>query len=390
MKSLSTPGVLLVSAVVVALSFSGCGGPDIGVTGNEIKIGTWTPLTGPAADLSTITRAMEAHFAYVNAEGGIHGRKLSLIVKDDAYNPSRTPEVVKQLVEEDRVFAILGGNGTANCLAVKPYLEMKFIPWINPGSGSRVWTTPVNAYVFSIFPAYVTEGRILASYAVNELQGEKIGLFYQDDSFGHEGQEGVRLGLRDAGKDLEIAVAYQVGTEALSSQAQQFKEAGVDAVLLWTIPEGAAALVREFEQIEDFQPKLLASQILSDPLMFELAGEGWEGAIVASGVPDPESDEPQVVRARELLAQYGADVQVGAFAMLGLSRSELLVEGLRRAGPELTRLKLIHALESMDGWSDNFLGRPISFSAENHQGLNAVRLMRATEGRYVYLTDWLE
>ncbi|HSF19840.1 MAG TPA: ABC transporter substrate-binding protein [Vicinamibacteria bacterium] len=380
------------SLVACALFFSSsCGGPDIGVTSDEILIGTWAPMTGPASNLSTIARAMDAYFTYINEEeGGIHERHLRLIIKDDGYDPARTPAVVEELVDGDKVFAILGGNGTANCLAVKDYLSLKLIPWVNPGSGARIWTSPVNAYVFSTFPAYVTEGRILAKYAVEELTAKKFGLLYQDDTFGREGQEGVRLGLRNTDKEIVVSEAYRVGTEDLSGIAQKFKEAEVDLVFVWTIAEGAAALVKALDAIEGYQPQIVASQILSDPVMFELAGPSWEGAIVASSVPEPDSNEPGVAKAREIIQKYGEGIQFGTYAMWGLSRAEVLVEGLRRAGPDLTRLKLLQSLESIHDWSDNFLGTPISFDAENHQGLNTVQLSKAEGGTLVSLSEWLE
>ena len=204
--------------VLVSLGF-GCGGTDVGVTSEEILIGTWTPLSGPASNLSVIARGMEAHFDYVNAQGGIHGRQIRLLTKDDGYDPARTPDVVKELLEgEERVFAMVGGNGTANCLAVKDYITQRFVPWINPGSAARSLTSPVNAYVFSTYPSYVTEGRILARYAMDELGVEKLGLFHQDDSFGREGQEGVRLALRRANKELEVVVPYSVGDTDLAGR----------------------------------------------------------------------------------------------------------------------------------------------------------------------------
>jgi hypothetical protein len=124
--------------------------------------------------------------------------------------------------------------------------------------------------------------------------------------------------------------------------------------------------------------------------MFELAGPGWEGAIVASSVPEPGSSEPELARGRHIIDTYGQGIQFGTYAMWGLARAEVLVEGLRRAGPELTRLKLLLSLESISDWSDNFHGHSISFSGENHQGLNAVRLSRAEGGGLVHLADWME
>ena len=333
---------------------------------------------------------MDAYFAYINDQGGIHGRKLTLLMKDDGYDPERTPGVVEELVDGEHVFALLGGNGTANCLAVKDYIAIKLLPWINPGSGARVWTSPVNAYVFSTFPSYVNEGRILAKYVVNELEAENYGMFYQDDSFGREGQEGVRLGLRSANKEILLAQAYQVGQNDLTEIAQKFKDEDVDVIFVWSITEGAAALVTAVAEIEDYDPQIVATQVLSDPIMFDLAGDAWEGAIVASSVPETTSDEPGTVKAREIIEQYGNGMEFGTYAYLGLVRAEILIEGLERAGRDLSRLKFILALEGIDNWTDNFVGTSVSFSAENHQGMNAIQLSKAEGGTLVHLSGWLE
>jgi branched-chain amino acid transport system substrate-binding protein len=381
----------LLLSISAAVALGSCGGTDVGVTGDEILIGTWAPLTGPASNLSTIAKAMEAYFRHVNEEeGGVHGRKLRLIVKDDAYDATKTPAVVAELVDGERIFALLGGNGTANCLAVKDYIALKFLPWVNPGSGARVLTSPVNAYVFSTLPAYVTEGRVLAKYAAENLPATKYGLLYQDDAFGREGQEGLRLGLRNTGKEIAVARTYTVGDSDLSETAQSFKDDGVDLIFVWTIVEGAAALVKGIDTIEGYRPQIVASQILSDPVMFELAGAGWEGAIVASSVPEPDSGEPGAVRAHPIIEKYGDGIQFGTYALWGLSRAEVLVEGLRRSGRELTRLKLIQSLESIKDWDENFLSHPISFSEDNHLGLNAVKLSKAEGGTLVHLSDWME
>jgi ABC-type branched-subunit amino acid transport system substrate-binding protein len=394
MERMNTLGRVALLPLFVFLAIVGlgsCGGTDVGVTGEEILIGTWAPLTGPASNLSTIAKSMEAYFHYVNEEeGGVHGRKLRLITKDDAYDPAKTPAVAQEIVDGERVFAILGGNGTANCLAVKDYIALKLIPWINPGSGARSLTSPVNAYVFSTIPSYVTEGRVLARYAAENLPAKKYGLLYQDDAFGREGQEGLRLGLRNSGREIAVAEAYKVGDNDLSASASKFKNEGVDLIFMWTIAEGGAALVKAMDALDGYKPQILASQILSDPVMFELAGPSWEGAIVAMSVPEPNSGEPGAVRGRSILSKHGQGIQFGTYALQGLSRAEVLVEGLKRAGRDLTRLKLLQSLEGMKNWEDNLLGYPISFDADNHLGLNAVKLSRAEGGSYVHLTDWME
>ena len=382
--------MLALVAVLPLLVLVACGPQAVGITSDEILIGTWSPLTGPASNLSTIAKGMEAYFAYVNEEeGGVHGRKLKLLIRDDGYDPTRTPAVVEELVDGDRVFALLGGNGTANCLAVKDYIAIKLLPWINPGSGARVWTSPMNAYVFSTFPSYVTEGRILSKYVTDELEAEKYGIFYQDDAFGREGQEGVRLGLRRSENEIALAEPYTVGNNDLAEVAQKFKDEEIDVIFVWTITEGAAALANAIGALEDYDPQLVATQVLADPVMFELAGESWDGTIVASSAPETNSDEPGVVKGRAIIEKYGNGIEFGTYAMWGLARAEVLVEGMRRAGPDMNRLTLILALEGMDNWTDNFLGTAISFDAENHQGLNSVHLSKAEGGRLVHLSGWL-
>jgi branched-chain amino acid transport system substrate-binding protein len=388
MKVRERHGVLL--GMVLSLCWlAACGGPDVGVTSEEILIGTWAPETGPESALNTIARGIDAYVQQVNEQGGVHDRKIRLIVKDDGYDPTRTPEVVRQLVEEDRVFAIVGGIGSASCLAVKDYLANEFIPWVNPGSALRQWVVPVNGYVFSILPSYVTEARVLAHHAATEMGAEKVGFFYQDDAFGREGQEGVSLGLEDEKKKLSLSEAYTAGSSDIAAIAQKFKDAEMDTVILFSAPAPAAALIEEFQKLE-YTPQLVATQVLADPIMFDLVGEAWEGAVVATGVPDPDSDEPAVQRGREIMSRYAPDAPFGSYALMGLSWAELLVNGLREAGPELTRVRLIYALENMETGPDNFLGHPIHFSPESHHGFSAVRLMKAEGGKYVYISDWIE
>jgi ABC-type branched-subunit amino acid transport system substrate-binding protein len=193
--------------------------------------------------------------------------------------------------------------------------------------------------------------------------------------------------LGDVKKKIAVAVPHGISEGDLSTHAQKFKDAEVDTVILLANPVKVALLLSEFEKL-DFRPRLLGTEILADPLMFELAGEMWEGAIVATGVPDPKSDEPGVVQAREILAKYGSGESLGTFTLMGISWAQLLAEGLQQAGEDLTRVRLMYALENLTN-SDNVLGVTYKFTPENHHGFDSVRLMRAEGGKYVYLTDWI-
>jgi ABC-type branched-subunit amino acid transport system substrate-binding protein len=398
MNAFTKYSVLL--ALVAAISLTGCTPEEKGVSSEEIKFGTWAPLTGPASHLSASAKAIDAYFKYINEEeGGVHDHTLTLVTKDDGYDASRTPDLVTELIEQDQVFGIVGGLGTDNCLSVMDYLATQMVPWVTPGSGSRIWTTPVHAYRFSTYPSYVTEGKALGRYAVEEFEGERIGIFYQDDSYGREGEDGVRLGIR-AGSDLDDFIAvtrYKIGDTDFSSQVKYLKDKVIDVLVLWAMPEYAKGLLEEIQRQNDevmfrsmeFHPKLLGGGLLADPSMAETAGPEWEGAVVATNVPDPNSDEPGVVRAREILAKYAPDVPFGTAALTGMIRAELAVEGLKRTRPPITRVRFIVGMESIENWSDNILGEPITISKENHHGFDKIRLIKAEGGKYVPLKDWM-
>jgi ABC-type branched-subunit amino acid transport system substrate-binding protein len=391
---------IFVLALAAAFSLTGCE-PDVtGVSSDEITFGTWAPLTGPASHLSDSAKAIEAYFKYVNEEeGGVHEKKLALITKDDGYDSSRTPDLVRELVEQDQVFGIVGGLGTDNCLSVVDYLATEMVPWVTPGSGSRIWTIPVHAYRFSTYPSYVTEGKALGRYAVEEFEGKRVGLFYQNDSYGREGEEGVRLGIR-AGSDLDdftAEVSYNIGDTDFSSHVKKLKDEVIDVLVLWSMPEYAKGLLEEIQKQNDevrfrsmeFHPKLLGCGLLADPSMAETAGPEWEGAVVATNVPDPLSDAPGVVRAKEILAKYAPDVAFGTSALTGMIRAELAVEGLKRTRPPITRVRFIVGMETIENWSENILGEPITISKEDHHGFDKVRLIKAEGGKYVTVKDWM-
>ena len=161
-------------------------GAERGVTDTEIHLGTWGPLTGPAALWGAIPRGTRCYFDMINAEGGICGRKLVLSVRDDGYMPPKTKAIVKELIDDKGVFGFVGGVGTATGMAVKKYLVSKKKPWVAPASGSTHWAYPPTKYIFSAFPLYCDEGAILANYAATKLGKKRIAFVYLNDDFGKE------------------------------------------------------------------------------------------------------------------------------------------------------------------------------------------------------------
>ncbi len=211
--------VLFVSMAIVPLALA-----ERGVTDTEIRIGQWGPQTGPAALWGSVARGTGCYFDMINAEGGIHGRKIKYFLRDDGYMAPRTKAIAKELLEDKKVFAFASGVGTATGMAVKRYLHNRKVPWVSPATGSTHWAYPPTKYLFALYPHYIDEAAILANYAVNKLGKKRIAFFYQNDDFGKEGLAGLEYALGKMGKKLVASVPVEVLDTDLSSHCMMLKK----------------------------------------------------------------------------------------------------------------------------------------------------------------------
>jgi ABC-type branched-subunit amino acid transport system substrate-binding protein len=236
-----TATALLAAVVLLAAGCSDDGGggnsgsADVpGVTDTEVVVGTHMPLTGPAAaGYSKIAPATKAYFDFVNANGGIHGRKISLKVKDDGYNPANTQTVVRELVLQDKVFAILNGLGTPTHTGVLDFLKTNRVPDLFVASGSRSWNQP-DKYpgTFGFNPDYTVEGKILATYVKENLAGKKVCFLGQDDDFGRDSLAGIEKILGP----VAAKQSYVTSNPNVGPQMGALKAAGCQVVMLATVP----------------------------------------------------------------------------------------------------------------------------------------------------------
>ncbi|MBZ0273104.1 ABC transporter substrate-binding protein [bacterium] len=361
--------------------------PDVeGVTDTEIRIGTWAPLTGPASPYGILAKSLEAYFAKINADGGIHGRTVNLIVRDDGYQPTRTLAAVKEMVEKDKVFCFASGVGTATGMAVRDFLDERKKVWVGPATGSSAWTDPVSKYRFAVYPTYTTEATLLTGYVVGQLKKTKLAIFYQNDAFGKEGVDGIKTAASAAGAEVIAEVAHEVTDTDLSSQALKLKQSGAEAVMLWSTTKAAATIVKECAKIK-FKPQFASSSTVADPLMFALAGDAWNGTVLANWMPLPDEESPGMTWYREAIGT-SESLKPGNFTMASMALAEPLVEALRRAGRELTNEKLIDALHSLKDFDGMFV-QNVSFSETDHQGVESIYVMQARDGKYVRIADWL-
>lgn len=355
-----------------------------GVTDNEIVIGTWMPLTGPAAAWGVIGRTYEPYFKMINDQGGIHGRKLRLVMEDDAYNPGKAVAAVKKMVEQDNVFAILGGLGTPSNSAVMDYLISKGVPHLAPSTGSSKWATPFKKTWFAWQLNYTTEGKIVVKYAMETLGKKKFAIFYQNDDYGKEGLAAAKEALAKRGAELVAEVAYNTSDTDLSAHALKLKESGAEAVLGWPTVKHTAMLLQEAAKI-GYKPAWLFSATVNTETLIELAGDASEGVYSLGWLPNvSDTENPFVKEYHAFMDQYAPDMPRVTFTLYGWAQGRLLAEALRRAGPDLTRESFVAALETMNPWPDV---ATVVYNPQSHAGVTTAWITQFQGDAIVDLTE---
>ena len=353
-----------------------------GISDVEIVLGMASPFSGANRELGRGMRAgVEAALAEVNAAGGVHGRKIRLVTVDDGYEPSRTLPAMKQLVEHDRVFAVVGNVGTPTAAVSIPYCTKEHVIFFGALSGGDLLRkTPPDRYVFNFRPSYPQETAAAVRWltGVRRIAPARIAVFAQQDEFGESGWRGAAEELRARGVDPQrvLRVGYRRNTAEVTEAVATLsaRAHGVDAVVMVATYQAAAEFIRKLRDAGLHQLTTNVSAVDSDALAGELVGDGPRyvgGVFVTQIVPLPTSRVPAVVRFQEDMARHGAGARPGFVALEGWVAAQLLVEGLRRAGRDVDTEKLVAALEGISDL-DLGLGAPVTFGQGNHQASRQV------------------
>jgi len=386
------------SAAVLVLGMAFVTSAEEGVTDTEIHIGQWGPQTGPAAPWGSVARGTDAYFKMINAEGGIHGRKLIHHMFDDSYNPAKTKAGVKELQEGTGMFAWVSGVGTACGLSVVDYLMERKIPWVGPSAGSLHWINPPREYLFAVYPLYYIEAKALTRYAVEKMGRKRVAIAYQNDDYGKNGVKGAAEVLEKLGMELVAQVPVEKADMDMKPHVMQLKKADADAVLLWVTPTHAVRIVGTSRAMQ-FAPQWLSTSTCSDfPLMYKISKGLWEGVIAATFGELPDADCPLLQKyKKDAYGKFAAkDERWGLFFYAGILFSEPLVEGIKRCGKDLTRERLVREMEKIKDFKG--IGGRISYAPfdpaqgyECRQGQKEVFLVKCLkDGQYEKLTDWME
>jgi ABC-type branched-subunit amino acid transport system substrate-binding protein len=380
---------LLISCLLLILPVFTSTGFAAGVTDDEVVVGVTTPLSGPAALWGVTGLGMKAWADYVNDQGGVHGRKISVIIKDDGYNPTRGMANLQEM--KDQVFAYCGILGTALCSTAKEFFAENKKPLVTAYANVRIWPTiskEQRKYVFIAYNDYKDEAYYSTKYAVEKLDSKKLAHFYQNDDYGKNANAGIKKALKDLDGKAELVaeVPFEMSERALSSHAQKLKESGADTVICNPTPTHGALILKEMAKI-GYRPKIIYSFPLGDPIMYKVAGEVWEGSYIAlpgnSGVPGAE---PAADKVAEILVKYNPKIKgkeyLGLFGAVSMMH---FVEGLKNAGKDLTVDKFIAGMEQIKDWKPEGIGAPVTYNADRHHGVNASRMSQAKDGKHLPL-----
>ena len=265
-----------------------------GITDTEIRVGITGPQTGPVAEYDKVRKGIQAHFNYINDNGGVNGRKLKLIAYDDQYQPAKTVQSIQRLIEEDQVFSIIEPIGTANVTAALPLLTKSGIPVTGIGAGADKFVNPPIKNFFIAQFNYPIESKIYLDYSVKKLNAKKIAIAYQNDDFGKQGLEALRSTIgKYKGAEITKEVSFLASDQDYSSQAQQLKQAKPDVIIMISTPVPAASLRQEMHKINATDiPYIVSTSGGMDKNQFKLAGEDvWEGTISAHVFKSPENSD---------------------------------------------------------------------------------------------------
>jgi ABC-type branched-subunit amino acid transport system substrate-binding protein len=343
-----------------------------GIFNDRIVFGQAAPLDGPAAALGTGMRdGILAAFNEANKAGGVHGRKLELIARDDGYEPTRSANVTRQLISEDNVFALIGPVGTPTSQAAQPIAAEAGVPFIGPFTGAEFLRDAKLANVINLRASYFQETEEMVERLTRDLGASRIAILFQDDAFGRAGLAGVQRALTKRNMALVAEGTYERNTVAVRGAALAIQRGRPDAVIMVGAYKPCAEFIKTARQLRLNATLVNISFVGSDALAQELGAAG-AGVVVTQVVPFPGDESlPMVKRYRAALAAAVPNATPGFVSLEGYAVGRLAIAALTKAPNPPTRDALLNTIRTN---SFDIDGMPLSFSAEKNQGSDKVWL----------------
>ncbi|MFN9773638.1 MAG: ABC transporter substrate-binding protein [Burkholderiales bacterium] len=329
---------------------------DSGATDKEITIGGISPYSGPASAYGTIGKAIDAYFKKVNAEGGINGRQIKFITLDDGYNPARTVEQTRKLVEQEEVLLLFNTLGTPPNTAIHKYMNQRKVPQLFVATGATLWGDPKNfPWTMGWQPNYQAEGKIYAAHILETRPNAKIGILMQNDDYGRDYLKGFLDGLGDKAKSMVVRqVTYEVTDPTVDSQMVQLKDSGADTFFNITTPKFAAQAIKKAAEI-GWKPVHYLNSVsnAAGAVMTTAGAENGIGVISAFYLKDPTDPQwqnsPEYKEWLSWMQKYfpGGDLKDN-LNVYGYTVAQTLVEVIKKAGDNLTRENIMRQAANLD------------------------------------------
>ena len=365
------------AAALAAASLAGGARAETGVTDKQVLVGQFAPFSGPAAQLGEKLKVgIEAHFRAVNAQGGVLGRQLKLVTRDDGYEPERAKAAVRALIEEDKVFALIGSVGTPTGVASVPILTEAKVPLVGMFTGAEALRVPFNRYVFHVRGSYFDETERMVQH-LTSLGLKRIAVFYQNDAYGKAGLEGVdRAMARRQLKPIAIATVER-NTVDVGKALDALLPTQPEAIVQISAYKSCAAFIRQARAKgyggQFFNVSFVGSKALADEL-----GDTGVGVVITQVVPFPYSPSIPIVREYQQVMDAAGQKEFDFSSLEGYITARVFTEGLRRAGKAPTRDGLIAGIESMRDWDIG--GFTLRYGPQDHVGSNFVEVTTISRG----------
>ena len=351
-----------------------------GVTSRQILIGQSAAFSGPASELGNEMRSGAlAYFEYVNKQGGVHGRRIELNAIDDGYEPDRAVANTRKLIQ-DGVFLLFGYVGTPTSNASKPVFTEAQVPFVGPFTGAESLRTPVNRYIFNVRASYYAETEKIVAQLAN-LGMTKIAVFYQNDDYGRAGLAGVERAVKKRNLAISVTGTVERNTTNVAAAVKSIAPTEPQAVVMISAYRSCAAFIREMKKAQSNPQFINVSFVGSRALANEL-GESGRGVGITQVVPFPWNvGVPVVKEYQRLFAAFSGKSEYSFTSLEGFIAAKVLVEGLRRTGPNLSRERFV---ATMDNFSFDTGGFAVRYSPDDHSGSNFVELTVITkEGKFL-------
>jgi ABC-type branched-subunit amino acid transport system substrate-binding protein len=352
-----------------------------GVTSNSILLGQSVALTGPAAQLGINMRnGLKAYFDDVNAKGGVHGRKIELVTLDDGYEPARTVPNTKKLIEENKVFALVGYVGTPTSVPAIPVFTEAKVPFFGPFTGAESLRQPFNRYIFHVRASYYDETEKIVEQVIS-TGGKKIAVFYQDDAYGQAGVKGTEIAMTKRNLKIQSLGKFERNTLKVEEAVKTLNAAQPDAIVMIGAYAACAEFIKQMRKAGSAAQFYNVSFVGSVSLANALGKDGV-GVGISQVVPFPWGLAMPVVKEYQALSKKAGFTDYNFGALEGFLTAKVMVEGLKRTGRDLTRERFVDAMEKMDVDLGGFY---VGYSPKNHQGSKFVDLtIIARDGKFLH------